>query len=318
MTRVESRSLVHSGGTVSGRRGFSHCGFVWAVIRGLVFRDVCSVICRRHGEIACVLKFEHFVAPAGPSRLKTSGKQLQALGFGSDVGLQHLYRKKDMRMRRGWSTRSHPNESRTDALSDPSTSLFGCMLNVDKAWIIPGPKTHQQIIYSLQMNRQGLNIADAVALRWKMQVVWIQRCIHFLWGHFACYSVIGRGQHWQLPISFTPQHTSEDWQWPWVYKKWYSRSSTPDRYVSLPLPRRYSVCSCACSKPPWHPPRPTLRELMSPEAWSPNLHNVVSCLPFSLPLHVRETESQRGKAKHAALPLIQPQPVTQLSKLNRE
>lgn len=42
----------------------------------------------------------------------------------------------------------------------------------------------------------------------------------------------------------------------------------------------------------------------------------VSCLPFSLSLHVRE--SQSGKAKHAALQLIQPQAVTQLSKLNRE
>ncbi len=38
------------------------------------------------------------------------------------------------------------------------------------------------------------------------QVVRSLHCIHLLWGHFACYSVIGRGKHWQLPSSFTPQH----------------------------------------------------------------------------------------------------------------
>lgn len=84
---------------MTGRRGFSSCGSVCAVVCGLLFRDVCSVICRRQSEIARVLKFEHFVAPAGPSRLETSGKQLQALGFSSDEGLQHLYRKKDMKKR---------------------------------------------------------------------------------------------------------------------------------------------------------------------------------------------------------------------------
>lgn len=41
--------------------------------------------------------------------------------------------------------------------------------------------------------------------------------------------------------------------------------------------------------------------------WS-DLHNVVSCQPHSLSLHVRE--SQSGKAKHATLRLIQPQPLT--------
>lgn len=44
-----------------------------------------------------MLKFEHFIAPAGPSRLKTSGKQLQALAVRWYVGLQHLYRKKERR-----------------------------------------------------------------------------------------------------------------------------------------------------------------------------------------------------------------------------
>lgn len=47
-------------------------------------------ICRRQIEIANVLKFEHFVAPAGPPWLKISGKQLQALGLSSNIWLQHL------------------------------------------------------------------------------------------------------------------------------------------------------------------------------------------------------------------------------------
>lgn len=48
------------------------------------------IACVRHGEIACVLKFKDLVAPAGPSRLEVSGKQLQAFGLSTDVGPQDV------------------------------------------------------------------------------------------------------------------------------------------------------------------------------------------------------------------------------------
>lgn len=55
-----------------------------------------------HSKVAGVLKFEHFVAPAGPSRLKTPGEQLQTPGFSSDVWLQHVWRTR--KRRRGMTT----------------------------------------------------------------------------------------------------------------------------------------------------------------------------------------------------------------------
>lgn len=73
-------------------------GFVSGFVRW-VFSDVSFVTRWRRSKIAGVLKFEHFIAPAGPSRVETSSKQLQTRGFGSDVGLQNLYR--DKRGRRG-------------------------------------------------------------------------------------------------------------------------------------------------------------------------------------------------------------------------
>lgn len=60
---------------------------VCAVFRGL---DVSLIAGLRHGEVACVLKFEDLVAPAGPSGLEVSGEKLQALGFSADVGPQHV------------------------------------------------------------------------------------------------------------------------------------------------------------------------------------------------------------------------------------
>lgn len=71
------------------------CGFVRAAACGLVFCNVSLMIRLCQSKIACVLKLEHLIAPAGPSRVKTSGKQLQALGFSCNVGFQHLCRRKD-------------------------------------------------------------------------------------------------------------------------------------------------------------------------------------------------------------------------------
>lgn len=99
MTRVEGRLSDHGGGrTVTGFSRFVR----------LVFSDVSFVTRLRQGKVAGVLKFEHFVAPAGPSRVETSSKQLQTLGCGSDVGLQNLYRNK--RGRKGMipAARTHP------------------------------------------------------------------------------------------------------------------------------------------------------------------------------------------------------------------
>lgn len=84
--------LSDSGRTMTGARGFF--GFVRSVLSGVSF-----VTRWRQSKIAGVLKFEHLIAPAGPSRVETSSKQLQTLGFGSDVGLQNLYQNK--RGRRG-------------------------------------------------------------------------------------------------------------------------------------------------------------------------------------------------------------------------
>lgn len=152
---LKGQSLVRSGGTVMGRRRFfrwathwCHCGFVCAVVCALVFRDVCSIFCRRQSEIARVLKFEHFVAPAGPSRLKTSGKQLQAVGFCSDEGLQHLYREKEMRRRndRGWL---HPLRGKNEALIDPlllSLSVY-CVC----ALLPPDYKLHMVTVYQIHL-----------------------------------------------------------------------------------------------------------------------------------------------------------------------
>lgn len=80
------------------------------------------------------------------------------------------------------------------------------------------------------------------------------------------------------------------------------------------------LCLLWCMlKPLWHSPQPTLRQLMSTKAWSPEPIQPALCgvpaFRFSLSLHVRE--SQSGKAKHAALRLIQPQPVTQPLKVEQ-
>ncbi len=92
---VKCQSLVHSVGSVMGRRWAGVTGFVCC----LLFRSISFILHRCHSKIAHMLKFKHFVAPAGPSRLKTSSKKLQTLGLISDVGLQHLYRNKEMRKR---------------------------------------------------------------------------------------------------------------------------------------------------------------------------------------------------------------------------
>lgn len=58
-----------------------------------------ALIRLRHSKVASVLKLEHFVAPAGPSGLKTPGEELQTPGFRSDVGLQHVWRTRKRRRR---------------------------------------------------------------------------------------------------------------------------------------------------------------------------------------------------------------------------
>lgn len=72
------------------------------------------------------------------------------------------------------------------------------------------------------------------------------------------------------------------------------------------------LCLFSCMHAvPWHSPSANTQGINEHKArssnWS-NLRDVVSCQPDSLSLHVRE--SQSGKAKHAALRLIQPQPLT--------
>lgn len=55
-----------------------------------------------HSKVASVLKFEHLVAPAGPSGLETPGEQLQTPGVSSDQGPQHVWR--SGKRRRGMTT----------------------------------------------------------------------------------------------------------------------------------------------------------------------------------------------------------------------
>lgn len=69
-----------------------------------------------------------------------------------------------------------------------------------------------------------------------------------------------------------------------------------------------TLCLLSCVlKPPWHLPQPTLRELMSPKAWSPPKPHPTCTMwspasQFSLPLHVRETRVTERKGQTCRSP----------------
>lgn len=82
-------SLYYKDTTTTKKGGQSI--FLWVIVCTVFWGFGVSLIARlHHGEIARVLKFEDLVAPAGPSGLEVSGEQLQAFGFGADVGSQHV------------------------------------------------------------------------------------------------------------------------------------------------------------------------------------------------------------------------------------
>ena len=104
VTGVEHQPLVYSWGRAMGRAGLPRwtehlcgCRFVSAVLCGLPFRAL--IACRCQSEVANVLKLQHLIAPAGPSWLKTSGKQLQTPGFSSNIRPQYLCEKEAWRKR---------------------------------------------------------------------------------------------------------------------------------------------------------------------------------------------------------------------------
>lgn len=153
------------------------------------------------------------------------------------------------------------------------------------------------------------------------QVGRLVHCIHFLSGYFACYSVVDGGKHWlTAQLLHTTAHIFH------VENGSDLESISDDIPVAAHLTDTFHfLCPCATLSALVH----AQKTLTLPSANTRGINEHRSRIlkpiqparcgvlpPFSLSLHVREPQS--GKAKHAALRLIQPQPVTQLSKLNRE